>query len=166
MGVDPLDTGVNVVLYTAVQAAAGRTDARGKHLSDFLNERDTAFLSLSDAALYDVLDESEPPATTVRLTLRKDAVQLAVLSDSLDLLRPRIPTQIVRIQVATSFFRVDGSLHRTPRDSSNLELFLSGHSRRFLAVSNARIRCLPNPRFDRDATTVLVNTEHVLCWWL
>jgi len=153
-------------LYTAVQLVAGHADGRGRRLSDVLNDRDSAFLTLHEAALYDLLDQGEASVTIERLTIRKSAVQLAVLSDPLDLLRPRVPTQLVAIEVATSFFRVHGSLHRTATDPANLEQFLSGHSRRFLAISNATIRCLPNPQFDAKAATVLINTEQVHCWWV
>jgi hypothetical protein len=153
-------------LYTAVQMLAGRSVSSGRRLSDLMNHRDTEFLTLAAAQLFDLLENGEPSAQVEHLTIRKAAVQLAIPSDPLDLFRVRVPTQIVGIEVATSFFRVIGNLHRTVTDPANLEAFLSGHSRRFLAISQATIKCLPNPRFDTQATTVLINTEHVHCWWI
>ena len=152
-------------LYTAVQMLVGRTESRGRRLSDLLNDRDSRFLALGEASLYDLLEEGDASATIERLTVTKAAVQLAVPTDPLDIFRPRVPTQLMPIEVATSFFRVRGSLHRSGSDPSNLEQFLSGHSRRFVAISDATIRCLPNPRFDAAAATVLINTDHVHYWW-
>ena len=153
------------MLYAAMQMIAGKADARGRRFSDLLNEPMTAYVSVSDAILYDLLSNGEPSARMGLVTLRKDAVQLAMPSDPLDIFRPRIPTEQLAIEVATSFFRVRGSLNRRATDPTNLEQLLSGHSRKFVALSNATIRCLANPQFDFEASTVLLNTEHVHCWW-
>ena len=152
-------------LYTAVQMVVGGAESRGRRLSDVLNDPGVSVLTLRDAMLYDLLEQKGPSAQMDRAALRKTAVQLAVPSDPLDILRPRVPTQLIPIEIATSFFRLQGSLHRTASDPSNVDHFISGHNRRFIALSNATIRCLPNPQFDVTAATVLVNTEQVLCWW-
>jgi hypothetical protein len=155
----------SVTLYTATQQFRGRFDSHGRRVGDCLADASTEVLALHEALRWNLLAEEYTPESVSNVTVRRDTILLAVPTDDVDPLRPRVPTQQVSISLAIGLFVVEGALHRRDSDPSHLSVYLGPQSRAFVPVTGAQVRYLPNPRGDTEASVVLVHTRAIEAWW-
>jgi hypothetical protein len=96
------------------------------------------------------------------IAIKKESVQLiTTLVDQMDPLRPRAPTQSVRMAMGLDFFTVEGLLHRRTGDPTDIAVFLSRPGRAFVPVTDATFSYLPNADFDGAAPILFVNAMQI-----
>jgi hypothetical protein len=152
-----------LALYTATCLIRGQVhDAGAKRLSDYLNDHRFSYLDLTHAVRYELLTEDTVPVDRTSVLIHKEAIQLVIPEDRLNPHSPAwVPTRRVDVELGIGQFSVRGLLHRRLDEPASLVPLLHGDYRRFVAVSGALLRFLPNSALDRTAPVVLVNTRCV-----
>jgi hypothetical protein len=153
-----------LIVYTSSTRLVGQVDPSRRRLSDYLNDTSTSYLELAEATTINLLDGSEATTVAASVTLRKASIWIACPVERALPTSARVATQQWPVMFALGPFAVSGTLHRRRTDATQLAQLLGEGSRKFIPVSGAQVRYLPNNRFDGAAGTVLVNTSCVDYW--
>jgi hypothetical protein len=155
---------VRVVIYTEGHRVTGAVAPSRERVSDLLNNPNTDLLELHNASFEELLTERAPDSLD-RLTVLKSRITLAVPADVGDAsIVARVPTHPIRVELACPLYSVIGTVQHRPADPSDLAIILRGFNRAFVPLTEARVRYLPNGRFDMQEPVVLVNTAQVQFW--
>jgi hypothetical protein len=153
-----------LIVYTQSTQLVGQVDPARRRLSDYLNDPSRSYLELTAATVAELLAERPATAAAAQVTLRKGAIWLACPQDPPSPATARTPTHQRPLTLVLGLFSVRGQLHRRSHTTTALLPLLSGEGRRFIPLSAAQVRYLPNPHFDTEAAVVLVNTACIDYW--
>jgi hypothetical protein len=150
-----------VVLYTLTYQITGQVSSAGRRLSDYLNDPRTDCMTVERSAGRSLLAGSSP-SSMGSLAIKKESLQfVAAVVDALDPLRPRVPTEPVRMAIGLDFFTLHGTLNRRSGDASDPGVFLTRPNRSFVPLTDVGYSYLPNNDFDGRAPVLFVNASQI-----
>ena len=156
-------TGVSLAFFTPTQFVFGLTDSKGQRLSEVVNSNHSSYIAVHDVTARDLLS-GDAPRSLSEVMIRKDVLHLVVPQDNDDMLRPRVSTRRMALELTTGFFRIRGGLYRRDSDPTNLVQLMSGYTRQFIPFADVTIEYLLNSAVRTTGRVALLNTQHLQYW--
>jgi len=161
-----MEPGSHLVLYTEAHRLTGRVSGGIGRLSDWLNNPESEYVELMDATFQDLLATEGGAESSPRIVVSKPSIQIAVPMDqpSSGGAGVRVHTERLQVAAACPLFLITGDLHRRPTDPRQFTALLRSSARLYVPLSPAKIRYLPNGRFDGTVETALINSKQTRFW--